>query len=186
MERKKSKQLLQQIILASLFAAMTTVLTFYIKIPMHNGYLHLGDSMIYLAAAFLPTPLAMISAGLGGMFADAFGGYTMYMLPTFIIKASLVLPFNRKNGKILTKRNVFALFIASLITIFGYYVAEVILVSVSATNGFDHFCEYFFSPVAWSSALYCIPGNIMQAVGSAVVFVPLAIALDKINIKGKI
>lgn len=186
MKRNRQTRFLQQIVLASLFAAMTTVLTFYIKIPAHNGYIHLGDSMIYLAASFLPTPLAMICAGLGGMLADALGGYTLYMLPTFIIKALLVLPFNRKSDKILTKRNTFALLIASFITIVGYYVAEVVLVSVSATNGFGHFCEYIFSSVAWSSALYCIPGNIIQAVGSAIIFILLGAALDKIKIKDKI
>ncbi len=186
MKDSRSQTRLKQIILAALFAAMTTVLTFYIKIPMHNGYLHLGDSMIYLAAIFLPTPLAMISAGIGGMLADAIGGYTMYMLPTFIIKALLVLPFSNKCYKLLTKRNILALVVASLITTFGYYIAEVVLVSLSATNGFSHFCEYMFSSVAWASALYCIPGNIMQAVGSAVVFVFLAVALDKIKIKDRI
>ncbi len=186
MKNSRSQKNLKLMILASLFAAMTTVLTFYIKIPMHNGYLHLGDSMIYLAAVLLPSPFAMISAGIGGMLADAIGGYTIYMLPTFIIKALLVLPFSRKNAKILTKRNFLALIIASLITIIGYYVAEVILVSISATNGFSHFFVYIFSSVAWVSAIYCIPGNIMQAVGSAIVFVFLAIALDKIKIKDKI
>lgn len=186
MKNKKSQKMLRQIILASLFAAMTTVLTFYIKIPTYNGYIHLGDSMIYLAACFLPTPLAMISAGFGGMLADALGGYTMYMLPTFIIKALLVPAFSSKKERLLTKRNCIALIIGLLVTVIGYYITEVILVSVMSTNGFSQFCNYFFSSVAWISATYSIPGNIIQAVGSAVIYVPLAAALDKIKIKDKI
>ncbi|MBQ8574640.1 MAG: ECF transporter S component [Clostridia bacterium] len=186
MKRNRQTRFLQQIVLASLFAAMTTVLTFYIKIPAHNGYIHLGDSIIYLAASFLPTPLAMICAGLGGMLADALGGYTLYMLPTFAIKSLLVLPFGRKSNKILTKRSLVALPAASLITVAGYYIAEVVIISVSSTNGFGQFCEYFFSSVAWASAIYSIPGNIIQAVGSAIIFIMLGAALDKIKIKDKI
>lgn len=186
MSNTNSKKILRQIILASLFAAMTTVLTYYLKIPTHNGYMHLGDAIIYLGACFLPTPLALISAGLGGMMADCFGGYTMYMIPTFIIKSLLVLAFDYKDKKILTKRNTVATVIGAFITIAGYYITEVILVSISSTASFAQFKDYFFSPVAWSAALYSIPGNIIQAVASAVVFIVLAVALDKAKVKTKL
>lgn len=186
MERNKSTNLLRQIILASLFAAMTTVLTYYLKIPTHNGYMHLGDAMIYLGACFLPTPLALISAGLGGMLADAFGGYTMYMLPTFIIKSLLVIAFTSKSKKIMNKRNAIAVGIGAIITVVGYYITEVLLVSISSTASFAQFKEYLFSAVAWTSAVYSIPGNIIQAVASGAVFVILAVALDKSNIKQKL
>ena len=90
---QKSKFKLNQIVLAALFAALTTVLTYYVKIPTHNGYMHIGDSMIYLCASILPYPLAALSAGIGAALSDAIGGYTMYIIPTFIIKALLVLCF---------------------------------------------------------------------------------------------
>ena len=79
MKRNKQQQTLKYSVLASVFATIITVLTFYIKIPSHNGYIHLGDSVIYLAAALLPAPFAMVCAGLGGMLADALGGYTLYI-----------------------------------------------------------------------------------------------------------
>lgn len=186
MERNKQKKILQQIVLTSVFAAGVTVLTFAVKIPSHNGYIHLGDALIYLAAALLPTPLAMVCGGLGGMLADALGGYTLYIVPTMIIKMLLVLPFSSKGGKLMTKRNYIALIIASVITTIGYYVAETVLVAISSTADAGQLTSYLFSPAPWVAAFYCIPGNIVQAVGSAVVFVPLAIALDKINIKAKI
>ena len=177
--------MLRKIVLASVLAAGVTVLTFFIKIPSHNGYIHLGDALIYLTAALLPAPIAMVCAGLGGMLADALGGYTLYIIPTLIIKALLVIPFSSKGSKIMTKRNIIALPIASLITTLGYYVAEVVLVSLSSA-GADGFMSYLLSPAPWTAVLYSVPGSIMQAVGSAVVFVPLAIALDKISIKSKI
>ena len=48
--KKESKFKLNQVVLAALFAALTTVLTYYVKIPSVNGYMHIGDSMIYPCA----------------------------------------------------------------------------------------------------------------------------------------
>lgn len=186
MKRYYQRRIIQHIVLASLLAASTTVLTFFIKIPAHNGYIHLGDSVIFFASALLPTPLAMISAGLGGALADALGGYTLYIIPTLIIKMLLTLPFSSKGDKILTKRNIAALPVCAVITTIGYYIAEVVLVCVTSTGSLSQIFSYLLSPAPWAAALYSIPGNIIQAIGSIVIFVPLAIALDKINIKGKI
>lgn len=186
MSRKRYNKKLYNIVLTSVFTAIITVMTFYIKVPSHNGYIHLGDSVIYLAACLLPMPYAVLCASLGGMLADALGGYVIYIIPTLIIKGFLALVFNSKSDKILTKRNVIGVTIATAITIIGYYIAEVVIVSVSSAADVGIFFEKLFSPVPWSAALYCIPGNITQAVGSAVVFFLIAIALDKIKIKDKI
>lgn len=186
MNRTRQTEFLRNIVLASVFAALTTILTFYIKIPSHNGYVHLGDAVIYLAATLIPTPMAMVSSALGGMLADTLGGYNIYIIPTMIVKALLVVSFSSKQNKILTKRNIVALFVASIITTVGYYVAEVVLISISSAGSDGALFEYLLSPVPWSTALYTIPGSITQAIGSALVFIPTAIALDKINIKNKI
>ena len=114
--KKESKFKLNQVVLAALFAALTTVLTYYVKIPSVNGYMHIGDSMIYLCASILPTPLAALSAGIGAALSDAVGGYTMYIIPTFIIKALLVLCFTHTAKKLLCKRNIIAVFVAAAIT----------------------------------------------------------------------
>ncbi len=178
MKVQNKRETLKLLLLSSLFAALIAVLTFYIKIPTHNGYIHLGDSLIYLAACLLPAPFAVISASLGGALADTLGGYTIYIIPTLIIKALLVPAFNRKSKKLLNVQNIVALVFASAVSVAGYYIAEVVLISTSGND--------IFSAVAWSSALYAIPSNIIQAVGSAVVFIFLAVSLDKINIKDRI
>jgi uncharacterized repeat protein (TIGR04002 family) len=161
---------------------LVTVSTFYIRIPSHNGYIHIGDAIIYLMAGLIPTPLAAIGAAIGGALADTLGGYTLYIVPTFVIKMLIVLPFNSKGNRILTRRNLFALPVAAAITMVGYYFAEAVLVALSSSDGF----AALLSPVPWTTALYCIPANIIQAVGSTVFFVAIALALDKIDIKGKI
>ena len=56
----------------ALMAAMITIFTAYIcHIPVgqNGGYIHFGDSLIYIAACLLPWPYAMTAAAIGG-FAD--------------------------------------------------------------------------------------------------------------------
>ena len=186
MKRNKQKNALYTIILASVFTAIITVLTFFVKIPSHNGYIHIGDSVIFIAACILPAPLAVFCAAIGGALADTIGGYVIYIIPTLIIKALISLWFDNKGRTIISKRNLLALIPASIITILGYYIAEVVLVAFSVSNGFGQVIGNLLTSVPWLSALYCIPGNITQAVASAIVFVFLGIALDKIKFKDKI
>lgn len=186
MNKKRQNERLYTLVLSSVFTAIITVMTFYIKVPSHNGYIHLVDSVIYLAACLLPTPYAVVCAGIGGMLADTLGGFIVYIIPTLIIKALLSLVFSSKTEKILTKRNLTALIPASIITIIGYYIAEAVIICISSVTDIGALFKVFFSPVPWSAALYCIPGNVTQAFGSAIVFILIAIALDKIRIKDKI
>ena len=179
----KQKALLHRIILASVFAAMTTVLTFYVKIPVQNGYLHIGDGIIYIAACLLPTPAAMLCGALGGCLADLLGGYTLYILPTFIIKGLLTLTFDSKSKKILTKRNILALAVGAVITVGGYYLADAVIISYSSAESFK---SVLFSPVPWTSAISGLVSNLIQAAASSAVFIALATALDRIKIKSRI
>ena len=51
----------KKITATAVMAALTTLMTayiFHITVGVNGGYVHLGDTMIYLAAAFLPLPYA--------------------------------------------------------------------------------------------------------------------------------
>ena len=51
--------------LTGLMAAMITIMTAYIchiPVGVNGGYIHFGDSLIYLAATILPTPYALAAA----------------------------------------------------------------------------------------------------------------------------
>lgn len=179
---KKQKLILRQAVLASLLTAMITVLTCWLKIPIHNGYLHIGDSVICIAACLLPAPLALFCGSVGGMLADLIGGYSMYAIPSFIIKALLVLAFDSKSEKLASKRNVAAAGIGAAITVTGYYITDVILTASAA----GMLKEIFSTPVPWTSALYSASGNLIQGAASAVIFILLATALDKVKIRQKL
>ena len=153
----------------SIMAALITIMTAYIcHIPVgsNGGYIHFGDSLIYLAAVLLPKPYAFVAAAIGGGLADLLTA-PMWAIATIIIKMLIVLPFTNKNHKIVTPRNVIALVIAYVISALGYYVAEYVLFGT------------------WSVFLVSIISSSIQALGSAIVFIVFGGALDKAYVKSK-
>ncbi|MCL2055278.1 MAG: TIGR04002 family protein [Oscillospiraceae bacterium] len=155
---------LRQLLTAALFAAMTAALTFFVKIPVGNGYVHMGDSMIYLAACILPTRYAIIAAGLGGALSDALGGYAVFIVPTLIIKALITLPYESSGDTVLTKWNTLMVLPAGFINVLGYFFANLLIFG----SGGAHIA---------------LIGDMIQAVGSAVLFILTAAMLDKIKLK---
>ena len=91
--------------ITGLFAAMIAIMTAYIcHIPVgaNNGYIHFGDSLIYLAAALLPTPYALAAAAIGGGLADLMTS-PLWAPATIIIKMLITIPFSSQSAKIVTK-----------------------------------------------------------------------------------
>lgn len=165
MERKKRNERLRYLVLTAIFSAMVYVLTAFVRLPTHQGYIHVGDGMIYLAAALLPFPYAMLTGAIGAGLADYLAGYPLWVLPTIIIKALMVLPFSRSKPTLITKRNLFALVPAAMICIGGYYLAAVLLYG------------------SWITPLADIPTNAIQSVVGSVLFVFLGVSLDKMSFK---
>mgnify|MGYP002626366068 CR=1 FL=1 len=142
----------------------------FIKIPVASGYLHLGDALVYLSALVLGAPYALIAAALGEGLADIAGGYVMYFPATVIVKCLIALPFifERKNtdGKLFTKKTALLTLPSGAITVLGYFIADLIIDK--------------------SYAVVDIAGNVIQAIGSAVAFILIAIAFDKARVIEKI
>lgn len=156
-----------------MFAALVLMATMFIQAPSINGYVHIGDSLVYLAAAFLPMPFSILSAGLGAALADAMTPYIIYAPFTFIIKGLMATCFSSKNDKILSKRNLIALPIAGAINIIGYALAEFIILSINKEA----------ASAALATSLATVYGNLVQSVTASIIFVVVAIAFDKMNFK---
>lgn len=160
----------KKITATAVMAALTTLMTayiFHIPVGVNGGYVHLGDTMIYLAAAFLPLPYACAAGAIGGGLADLLTA-PVWAPATIIIKMLICLPFSNKGTKLVTKRNIAALFFTFMLSAAGYYVAEGIMFGFSAS---------FFTSVS---------GSLVQSGGSAVMFVILGGALDRIGFKTNI
>jgi uncharacterized repeat protein (TIGR04002 family) len=151
----------------AIFAAVIMLSTAFLRIPGPLGYMHLGDAVIFLSAAILPTPLAAAASALGAGAADLIAGYPIYIIPTIIIKSLMTLTFKKmsiaRNIKIISTRNVIAVVISSLIGAGGYLLAELILFG--------------------EGALLSLPFNLLQETASALVFIGIGISIDKSGAK---
>ena len=157
----------RKLVLSSLLGAMVFVATMFMHLPvaMTGGYVHLGDGFIYLASSLLPLPYAVMASAIGSALADAMGGYTIYVIPTLIIKALMCLAFSSKSDKLLTKRNILASVLSGAICAFGYFVADSIIYGNIAT-----------------ATLNMVSG-VVQPVSSIVLYLLLGTALDRVGFK---
>lgn len=79
----------KKITFGGLMIALVFATTFSIKIPIPftQGYIHAGDSMIFITAILLGWKYGALTGGIGSALADLLGGYANWALPTLIIKA---------------------------------------------------------------------------------------------------
>ena len=154
--------------LSGIFSALVFVITAYLHIPTYNGYVHCGDGVIFLAACILPIPYSIIVGALGALLADLLTGFAIWAPASMIIKGLLALLFTCKSNKIITKRSLVMLLPAALISAAGYYLYEALI---------------FGSFIA---SLSGIPGSLVQAVASSILFVVVGLAMDKYKFKKKL
>ncbi len=151
----------RQICFTGMFAAIIFVMTM-LHIPIGaGGYIHVGDAVIYMAAVSMG-PWGILAAVIGAAVADAVSGFYNYIIPTVLIKIMISLPFIlvRKQKKIfLNITNVVCAVAGGIITIAGYFLADLVFYRAGAVAD--------------------IPANIIQAVGSVVVYAVLAFAADR-------
>jgi uncharacterized repeat protein (TIGR04002 family) len=151
---------------AAIFAAVILVATAFVRVPGPLGFMHLGDAVIFLAAALLPTPLAA-AAALGAGAADLIAGYPIYIIPTIIIKALMTLPFKKadygKNVNIVSVRNIIAAIISSFIGAGGYLITELILYG--------------------EGAYLSLPFNLIQEAAGTLIFIGVGTAIDRSAVK---
>ena len=169
----------KNMLLAGLLGAMvlfTTAYILHIPIGSSGGYIHLGDTMVYMAAALLPTPYAMAAAAIGGGLADVLSGAAAWALPTVIIKAIMVLPFTAKKPTFLCVRNLLAPLAAGAVGIGGYFVAECVLVRLAGST---------WAAAAVGAAASILP-NGMQEIAGAVAFLALGAAMDRLGVKERL
>lgn len=156
----------KRIAYSGVFAAMIFLLTYVVKVPVASGYVHFGDALIYICAGIIGGPWAMLAGAIGEGLADIIGGYAIYAPATIIVKALIVVPFMlvyKNQEKLFSIKSALMTIPAGAITVGGYFIADLIIDK--------------------SYAVVDIPGNIIQAVGSAVIFIIVSVAFDTAKIK---
>ena len=162
-------QKLHQLVFAALFAAAITVMTaWFLHIPIPTGgYIHVGDALIYLAACLLPAPYAVAAAAVGAGLADLLTA-PVWVVPTLVIKALVVLLFTSREERILCRRNCAAAVIACVLSPTAYALAGCVMAGT------------------WTAFAPQFLGTLLQGIGSGILFFLLAPALDGMKLKSRL
>ncbi|MBR6400381.1 MAG: ECF transporter S component [Firmicutes bacterium] len=154
----------------SIAAALVFVMTFFLKIPAPGGYTHLGDCMIFISVMLLGTRRGALAGGIGAALADALGGYTHYIVPSFFIKAIMAVIMGFFTYKIFKDKKwgwLPGAFVGGAVQVFLYTVIKIPMYDL----------EY---------ALVRLPGNILQT-GTGIIIAAFIIAvLDKSGMLNKL
>lgn len=105
----KTKTTIQTITLLAVLIALTYVATSFLKIPIPYGYVNMGLCILFLASYFSGIQAGTIAGSIGSALADLLSPYSIWTIPTFIIKI------------------VLALIVGILIHVGGYTIATIIL-----------------------------------------------------------
>lgn len=152
----------KSLVTAAVFTALVVLATMVIQIPMPltEGFINIGDTMIFVGAALFGGRFGLLIGGLGSALADLLSGYGHWAPWTLVIKGLeglfagiLVYPIVRDSFK--PARVLLGLALAGVWMVVGYFLASWII--------------YGSAAVAASSIL----GNILQAAASLVLSIPL-------------
>lgn len=150
----------------AVIAALVFSTTYLIKVPSLNGYTHIGDSMVIISALILGKNKGALSAGLGAALCDLLSGYMQYVIPTFLIKAIMVLIIGTIVENLINKTKfawIIGAVIGCIFQIWGYCLVETIM-------------------YGFAGAIASVPGNIVQSIVGIVIAFVLATILEKSNI----
>lgn len=145
------------VVLTGLMTALVLTMTMMIRIPVSvtNGYVHLGDTMIFLAVLAVGKKKGAFAAGVGSALSDLLSGYAHYALWTFFIKALMafvmgaVIDHMKKRGtySVFGRRSIpeiLAMTLAGFEMTVGYYIAAAFMYG------------------SWITPLLSVPENICQ------------------------
>lgn len=165
------------LVMSALMVAIITVSIMFIKlpIPFTQGYVHLGDAMIFMSVMILGWKHGAIAAAIGGALGDILGGFAMWAPWTFCLKGimalilGIMLSYALKKQWVMIGRmplgGVLGMIAGGLVMVAGYYAAEGIMYG------------------NWAVAALGIPWNIGQFVVGMIIAWALTMALTKTSAK---
>ena len=125
----------QKLALTSLMTALVLVATIAVRIPipLTQGYIHLGDAMIYFGAIVLGRRNGSIAAGLGSALADVLGGFAVWAPWSLVIKAGMafiagsVMHRTEADHRLDISGKIVGMAAGGLLMTAGYFAAETVM-----------------------------------------------------------
>lgn len=150
MDKQSAGVSASRLVLTSLTACliMLGTLLFRIPVPMTQGYVHLGDAMIYIGVLLLGRKQGSFAAALGSALGDILGGFAFWAPWSFIIKYAMAFV---AGSLIKRSSRIISMTAGGFVMCTGYLIAERVMYG------------------SWALAAVGLPWNIGQfAVGIAV------------------
>ena len=161
---------LQRVVVIALFAALTAVCTMCISIPVPatNGYINIGDTIVFLTALFFGPFAGALAGGVGSMLADLLLGYAHWAPFSLLIKAAEgavcgLVAYKALKGKKYSWRAVAGMIVAGLVMVLGYFVGGAILKG------------------SWEVSLTSVPSNLIQGGVSLGLALILSVLLKQVK-----
>lgn len=171
---------IENMIYTALMIALVFVSASVIKIPTFNGFIHLGDSMVFLSVLLLGKNRGTVASAFGMLLVDVFAGYMLWAPFTFIIKGVMAYVVGTILEKVndANKRNqIIAFSIGAIVMIVGYFIAgAVILAFLSGAENVGLIQGVIYSAKD-------IVGNIIQGTAGVVIAVAMCVALQSTKLK---
>lgn len=88
MNKNNSDSRISKLVTTALMMCLVMIATMFIKlpIPFTQGYVHLGDAVIFLSVLILGKKYGAIAAGLGSALGDILGGFAFWAPWSLVIK----------------------------------------------------------------------------------------------------
>jgi len=159
----KRENILVQISLMAIMAALVAVGTLLIRIPnMMGGYFNVGDVLIFVAALTFGPLVGGFAGGVGSAIADAIG-FPVFVIPTLVIKGLEGFIAGLVASKKSSYRDVLAVVLAGCEMVAGYFLVEWLVLQWGLGGALS---EVF-------------PTNISQIIIGGVVGIPLAYVIRR-------
>ncbi len=165
----KTRQLVITALMISLIVLGT--LLFRVPIPMTQGYIHLGDTMICLGVMLLGKRNAAAAAGIGSAMADLLGGFSYWAPWSLVIKFAMAFTagfiiekrtISRSDTEDKTLLYITALTAGGLVMCAGYLIAERLMYG------------------NWAAAFIALPWNFGQFTAGIVLSLLISRAMPKL------
>lgn len=165
----KKRTSTKEMVISAIFIALVFVFTAFINVRLpiggNGGLIHLGNIPLFIAAIVFGKKIGGIAGAVGMGLFDLLSGWVIWAPFTFVIVGLMGFVVGQMTEK-KEHQNIlwysFAIIVATLIKVVGYYIAEVILYSD------------FIVPFA------SIPGNVIQVTFAGVVTLLIVSQLKKI------
>lgn len=176
MSNDTKKVEIRSIAQVAMMAAITCIATTFFRLPSLTGYIHIGDSMVFIGVILLGKKKGIVSAGIGMFLADVFAGYFIWSPFTLVIKAVMawivgVIAFRGDCKGRNTLNNVVAFIAGGVWELIGYLFVGILIarLTIGGTNTLQ---------AGLIISLKDVPGNIMQVIVGVVIAVPALLLLQ--------